>query len=137
MITKEAPTYWINIYLSGSIERVKDVCRQFVERGLCVTVTPTTYIYKYGLEEGVIVGLLNYPRFPKEPKELDEHARSLGWLLMLSCNQGSVLMEYPDRTVWLTRREDYIEEEERLEKRQALVDERWGKGGSQIPLFTL
>lgn len=48
-----------------SVDYVKQLCQKHVDKiGLCVTVTETDYIYTNGSEKGVIVGLINYPRFP-------------------------------------------------------------------------
>ncbi len=69
------------------------------------TVTPTTFIYTGGVEEGACVGLVNYPRFPVTDAELFITAQMLaahltGWL-----HQHSVLITAPDKTEWITRRE--------------------------------
>jgi hypothetical protein len=72
MIT--VPNYTVTIYC-GLREQYTDVIhtqseveqylQDYVDKvGLCVTVTATKFIYKNGNEPGVIVGLLNYPRFP-------------------------------------------------------------------------
>jgi len=45
-----------------------DICREFCDKvRLCVTITPTKFIYVGGWEPGCIIGLINYPRFPSEP----------------------------------------------------------------------
>jgi hypothetical protein len=41
------------IYIAGPVAKIESVCRKFCERGMCVTVTPTTYIYTGGSEGGV------------------------------------------------------------------------------------
>mgnify|MGYP000253196301 CR=1 FL=1 len=96
------PTYQIKIYLSGSIEAAKQVIREHVlERPLCVTLEPTTYIYTGGEESGYIVGLLNYPRFPTPPNELAVRASILAELLLAKTFQRSALIVSPETTKWL------------------------------------
>ena len=54
-----------------SIEEVKTICQKFVDEvGQCVSVTPTEFIYTKGNEEGVVVGFIIYPRFPKKKKQI-------------------------------------------------------------------
>lgn len=70
---------------------------------LCVTVTPTTFVYVAGAEEGVLVRLFNYPRFPKDRAEIERQARALAESLMWHLCQRSYSIEYPDRTDWVAR----------------------------------
>ncbi len=75
--------------------------------GLCVTVTPTTFVYTGGAEEGVEVGLVNYPRFPSTQGILDVKAQRLGKHLLERLCQHSFLVVSPDVTMWhSTRPED-------------------------------
>ena len=51
--------------MAGDIEVARKVCHDFCdELGWCVTVTPTTYVYRGREEAGFIVGAINYARFP-------------------------------------------------------------------------
>jgi len=100
------PTYTIRLYLSGPIEVAKQVIREECYReGLCVTVEPTTFIYTGGEEAGYVVGLLNYPRFPKTEVELMARAADLAVKLLDATFQHSALMVAPDQTSWVTKRE--------------------------------
>ena len=36
------------------------------EGGFCITLTKTEFIYTDGQEPGVILGMINYPRFPSD-----------------------------------------------------------------------
>jgi len=101
------PTYQIRLYLSGPIEVAKQVIREHVlEHPLCVTVEPTTFIYTGGEEQGYIVGLLNYPRFPTAPNELNVRAQVLAELLLARTFQHSALIVTPTETEWITKREN-------------------------------
>jgi len=73
---------------------VKEVCQNFVnDEGLCVNVQETFYQYgsdgSGGNENGAVVELIHYPRFPKtHPEEtITEQALDLAETLMERLNQ--------------------------------------------------
>ncbi len=100
-----APTIRFDIFIAGDLDQAKQVCREFCfSEGLCVTVEPTTYIYTGGQEEGVRVGLINYPRFPSSKEELGTVARDLASDLMFQLHQHSYSIVGPDETEWFSRR---------------------------------
>lgn len=106
MITKNCKTYWVKIYMSGPIEAAKQVCRaSCLKEGLCVTIESTHFIYTGGEESGFVVGLINYPRFPKEDVEIFARAKSLALELLEATFQHSVLIMTPTETEWITKRE--------------------------------
>lgn len=99
----QLPTYQIRIYLSGSIEAAKQVIREhLLTNPLCVTIEPTTFLYVGGEEQGYVVGLLNYPRFPTPPNELNVRADMLAELLLTKTFQRSCLVVKPELTTWIT-----------------------------------
>ena len=89
-MTKSVETITANIYLGlresytdriHSLEEVKDFLQEYVNRvSLCVTVSPTTFIYKDGREDGVVIGLINYPRFPTTREALKKQAEEIALL---------------------------------------------------------
>ncbi len=85
------------------------VCEDYcVEVGLGLTFTPTRFVYVGGGEPGVIVGLINYPRFPKEEAEIRSHAFVLAERLRVTLKQWRVSIEFPDETVMIGDQEaDY------------------------------
>ena len=100
------PTFWAKIYISGPIEIAKQIIRRdCFEVGLCITIEPTTFIYTGGEEEGYVVGLINYPRFPCDSAKIKERATSLAHILRTETYQHSVLIMFSDETVWYTVRE--------------------------------
>lgn len=106
MKTETAETYVIRLYLSGPIEVAKQALRaECLAAGLCVTIDPTHFIYTGGEEAGFVVGLLNYPRFPKTPEQLTRRARDVMYLLLEATHQHSALMVTPDTSEWITKRE--------------------------------
>jgi hypothetical protein len=106
MIIKETPSYPISIFMAGDIAAATDYARQYCdENGLCVTITPTSYIYTSGQEAGFIVGLINYPRFPATPEELWATAETVAAYLRERLYQDSYTIQAPDKTVWISHRE--------------------------------
>jgi hypothetical protein len=103
---KNAPSFYANIWIGGDHARAVQACREFCMTVLlCVTVTPTTFVYVGGVEEGVCVRLINYPRFPKEPAELQETATALAEFLRSALCQHSYTIEGPTETEWNSKRE--------------------------------
>lgn len=99
------PTYWVHVYLSGPIGVVQQCLRQECFReGLCVTVSPTHFIYTGGEEAGVVVALINYPKFPVETDVVWCRAVDIARRLMDATYQDSVLIQSPNTTRWLSRR---------------------------------
>ncbi len=106
MKTYTEPTHTVRLYLSGPIEVAKQTIRQeCLERGLCVTIEPTLFIYTGGEEAGYMVGIVNYPRFPSSQVDLDKRALELMHKLLDATHQHSALMVTPDETTWITKRE--------------------------------
>jgi hypothetical protein len=103
--TKITKSFWANIYMAANLESAEQVCREFCLSGMCVTVTRTNYIYTKGEESGVVVGLLNYPRFPRSDEQIITAAKDLGNMLMERCCQGSYLIQTPKEAIFITSRE--------------------------------
>ena len=98
-------TWWAKIYIAGSIEMAKVILRrECLKIGLCVTIEPTTFIYTGGEEEGYVVGLVNYPRFPSSREQIDTRAIDLARKLRDETFQQSVMIMSPEVTKWLSVR---------------------------------
>lgn len=94
-------TFTATIFIAGDIEKVRDTCRWFCLRGLCVTITPTEYVFTGGMETGAIIGLINYPRFESTPEKIKETAHALANALMEECSQRSCTVMCSDETTYL------------------------------------
>lgn len=105
MTPTTAPSCPISIFIAGDYDRARQICREFCFGvGACVTVTPTTYIYTGGEEAGVIVGFINYPRFPATLSDLENKAMQLADDLMHGLCQNSFTIQTPQTTYWYSRR---------------------------------
>lgn len=101
----EQKSFWVDIFLAGDAAMAREICRQHcMNVGLCVTVTPTEYVYTGGQESGVIVRLVNYPRFPCSDAELEGKATALAMALAEGLCQWSVLIQTPKNVTWLDRK---------------------------------
>jgi len=105
MINNECDTIQLTIFMAGDVQIAKQVCREYCfEKGLCVTIEPTTYIYTGGEESGFRIGLINYPRFPSTIEDLSLKASDLASALMIKLCQHSYSIVFPEKTVWFSRR---------------------------------
>lgn len=99
------PTIRFDIFIAGDFAQAKQACREYCYAvGLCVTVEAVTYIYTGGEEEGVRVGLINYPRFPASRDEIRYKAKELAEKLLDRLCQHSYSLVGPDETEWFSRR---------------------------------
>jgi len=108
----DVPTFTAAIYLglkereSGqvrSVDEVRDELRRYCDSvGFCVSLTPTEFIYTDGSEPGVIVGLINYPRFPSSHDVLWQKALTIAAYLQYLCGQLRVSVVGPTLTTMLT-----------------------------------
>lgn len=69
----------------------------------CVSVTPTKFIYVDGAEEGLAIGLINYPRFPADEPAIRAAALSLAEELAVEFRQCRVSVVFPEQTIMLTQ----------------------------------
>jgi hypothetical protein len=105
MKIEAATSYPVSIFIAGNSLEAENICRDYCDEvGLCVTVTFTRYVYSYGVETGVIVGLINYPRFPAEPFEIEAHAKQLAARLCDGMAQQSYTIQTPVKTIWHSHR---------------------------------
>lgn len=107
METKTVDTYCVGIFMGGDIARAKAFLRREFyppNRGLCVTIEPTLFLYTGGEENGFVITLRNYPRFPSEPAELYARAKGIAEKLIVELCQWSAMIVASDKTEWLNVR---------------------------------
>lgn len=108
-VCADIETYWVKIYIGGDISQIKQVCRDWCMKiGACVTITE--YIFSGGSELGAEIGFINYGRFPCKPDVIDAKAFDLTLTLIEACCQWSASIVTPNKTLWLSRREDDVKE---------------------------
>lgn len=135
IISKDCPTHIIKIYIAGDKNLARQVLQEYVMRGMCVSISDEEYIYTMGNETGIVVNLINYPRFPKSAKELLNEATELAHHLLEKLHQGScTVADYCGETYFLTRREDDRKDEiiEAAKYLSAEVADAWKKGRISI-----
>ena len=104
--TVRVKSYQITVFIAGDLVLAKLACQKFCdERGECVTVEATDYIYTRGHEAGVRVGFINYARFPRSRRVLFDQAVDLARWLLIALDQESVSVVADDKTVWLSTRD--------------------------------
>jgi hypothetical protein len=88
-------------------EEVESFIQDWVDRvSQCVSVTRTEYIYRGGREPGIIVGFINYPRFPSHPANIEMGALELASELLKKCKQMRLSIVFPDETIMLSNTEE-------------------------------
>lgn len=91
-----------------NIDLLRKICREYVsEVGLCVSIFENTYKYgsngNWGSENGALIRLIHYPRFPREEpvKSLMNQALNLAEKLMIKLNQKRVSVIGENKTITL------------------------------------
>ena len=85
-----------------TIEEVYKVCQDLCNIWkACFTVTPTRFIYVDGWEDGVVIGLINYPRFPKDKQRLIYDSWEIADILKEHFKQIRVSITTPEKTYTL------------------------------------
>jgi hypothetical protein len=101
----ECPSYPVSIFMAGDTQDAEKICRTYCdESGFCVTVSYANYVYTGGEEDGFVVGLINYPRFPKTSDQIWARAEELAAMLRDNLGQQSYSIQALDRTVWISFR---------------------------------
>ena len=109
VIRSEAPTHVIKIYIAGDRNLARQVLQKYVMKGLCVSISEEEYIYTMGNETGIVVNLINYPRFPKTHEEMLGEATELAEHLIEELHQGScTVVDYSGKSYFISRRPEDI-----------------------------
>ena len=113
MTVNSVPTFTATIYVglkeraNGEItplEIVRAKVQEYVNSvGLCVSLTETYFHYTNGGEPGVIIGMINYPRFTTSSEVIRSQAICLGELLLKTCKQMRGSVVFPAETCMLSQ----------------------------------
>jgi hypothetical protein len=88
--------------IQHSLDELERQLQKICNKGLCVTMIPCKYIYKDGNENGAVVRLINYPRFPSDLRSLKEKAIDMAAELRAHFSQYRMSVQAPDVTYMLT-----------------------------------
>jgi hypothetical protein len=103
MTTSTVDSIVVTIHMAGDLGEAKRLLREICYyAGLCVTISPETFIYTGGEEEGIRIGLVNYPRFPSSLAEIWKRAISMAERLVVDLRQKTALVVGPAETLWIT-----------------------------------
>jgi hypothetical protein len=110
-------TFTANIYLglkqgySGPItpaDEVRAWLQSFCNEARCgVSLSPTEFIYVDGSEPGLVIGFIQYPRFPRSIQEIKDLATRIAEGLLTLCQQQRVSIVFSDETVMLDSSEQH------------------------------
>ncbi len=104
-LVKAEKSFPITIHIAGKYHLAQKILQKYCnEVGFCVTLSTTQYIFKDGIEHGIRVGLINYPRFPSDPATLTAKAIEIAELLRVGMKQESFSVETPVETIWYSYR---------------------------------
>ena len=107
MNVTQCSTHTAKIYIAGDKNLARQALQEYVMRGACVSLSDEEYIYTMGNETGIVVNLINYPRFPRTANELTKDALDLAELLIEKLFQGScTVVDSTGKTFFLSRREN-------------------------------
>ncbi len=107
-IQKESVAYAVSIFIGcDDVRDAQLICEDYcTDVGLCVTVTETTFCYRDGRCPGVIIGLINYARYPKGRVEIFQTAADLAYKLKHGLRQGSFTVQDDERSVFVSDRDE-------------------------------
>lgn len=94
--------------ITHSIEEVHFICDHFIDtmNGECVSITPTHFRYSNGFEDGVVIGFIQYPRFPVMKKEKLRKAIQLAESVRILLGQIRVTVTTPKKTYLIEEEEN-------------------------------
>jgi len=104
-LVSKAGKSWARIHIASEYDLAKKCLMDFCDSGFCVSLSRCDYIYKYGVESGIVVGLIDYPRFPKTQEEISSIARDIAQKLCVNTNQGIYTVELPTGNEFYSRRD--------------------------------
>jgi hypothetical protein len=103
---KTSKTFRVEICIAGDYNDAKKICKGFANTvGICVTVTRAEYIYTGGCEDGVIVRMINYPKYPADKEDIRGKAYILGIALTQGLFQDSFTIVDDEKTEWYSNRD--------------------------------
>jgi hypothetical protein len=104
-VSKSVESWWANVFVGGNYNAAEMACREMCfPKGLCVTIEKTKYIFGGGTEDGVRVGLIQYPPFPESIEDLIHKAISVGKKIAEENHQFSFTIVTARENVFFSRK---------------------------------
>jgi len=112
---KSVKTYTATIYvglqegyegLTHTYNEARNLLQEYCnENKLCVSFKKIDFIYPNGKENGIEIGLINYPRFPfkNHNQELHEISIKIAKMLMKNFKQKRCSIVFDDETIMLEK----------------------------------
>ena len=100
-VVDRGESFTARIYIAGDVSVVKDVCREYVDKGLCVKISECDYVFTGGVESGVEIVLINYMRFPSSREKITEDAIELAKILIKRLFQFSASVVTDDESIYI------------------------------------
>lgn len=97
---KTSKSFYATLHIAGNYNQAENLCRQWVMKGACVQISPCTYVYTGGVEDGMTVRIMQYPRFERPEHEILDMAVELGSFLAQELCQISFSVETPYNTTY-------------------------------------
>lgn len=110
MIMQSNPSYEVKIFIgskrgyNGESFSKEDLLKEISDfqiyweiqysNTVSLRVSNTTYVVKDYVEDGFEITAINYPRFPKQPKEITDFMRALVARLLLKLEQNRISMTF-------------------------------------------
>lgn len=104
MKIETAKTYTATIHIAGEYHRIKDICARYCQKGLCVSLAKTDYIYTGGQQSGYAITLINYPRFKSTSEKINQEAFELAKMLIIDGYQDSCTIITTDNSYYMSKR---------------------------------
>lgn len=105
MTTQSSTTQTYRIWIAGDYQDAVRSVREYCEAGDCFAIQPASYVYTGGMEDGVCVTRVNYPRFPRDKEQMETTVKRLAEHLRERLYQDSFTIEGPEKTIWYSRRD--------------------------------
>lgn len=105
----QEPTYEARIYIGSkreyegeefTFEELRSFIAKYQDREVTcpLRITETHFMFQDYLEKGWEIAVINYPRFPKDPRELERFVVGLADSLMYEFKQNRISVVCPERT---------------------------------------
>lgn len=94
-------TFYANIHIAGDAKMAEMCAREYTfHKGWCVQIHDVKYVYTAGAEDGLLVRIIAYPRFPKSEVILMEEVQEFATVLANRLCQASYTIETPTNTMY-------------------------------------